>query len=116
MQRQAALDLDRRDVLAAGDDHVVDPAGDEQVAVGIDIAGVAGEVPAVAQRLGVGIGPAPVALERFVAGQKRDDLALLAVAASSSGERAPSLTTRIELVDAGAAGRAGLCAARSGRS
>ena len=36
MQRQAALDLDRRDVLAAGDDHVVDAAGDEQVAVGID--------------------------------------------------------------------------------
>src|SRR6185295_13536885 len=29
MQRQAALDLDRRDVLTAGNDHVVHATGDE---------------------------------------------------------------------------------------
>ena len=78
VQRQAALDLDRRDVLAAGDDHVVDAAGDEEVAVGVEIAGVAGEVPAVAQRLGVGLRPLPIALEGLVAGGERDDLAFLA--------------------------------------
>ena len=77
VQRQAAFDLDRRDVLAAGDDHVVDAPGDEQIAVAIDEAGVAGEIPALAQRLGVGVGPAPVTLEGLIAGQARDDLALL---------------------------------------
>ena len=71
MQRQAALDLDRRDVLAAGDDHVVDTAGDEQVAVRVEVAGVAGEVPALAQRLGVGFGPPPIAFEGLVAGERR---------------------------------------------
>ncbi len=78
MQRQAAFDLDRRDVLAAGDDHVVDAAGDEQVAVGVDVAGVAGEIPAVADRRGVGFGPAPVAFEGFIAGEQRDDFAFFA--------------------------------------
>src|ERR1700680_3991970 len=33
MQRQTAFDLHRRYVLAASDDHVVGPAGDEQVAI-----------------------------------------------------------------------------------
>jgi hypothetical protein len=66
VEREAALDLDRRDVLAAGDDHVVDPAGDEEIALGIEIAGIAGEVPAAAQCLGIGVGPAPIALERLV--------------------------------------------------
>ena len=47
VQRQAGFDLDRRNVLAAGDDHVVDAAGDEDVAVGVDEAGVAGEIPAL---------------------------------------------------------------------
>jgi hypothetical protein len=36
VQRQHRLDVDRRDVLAAADDHVVDTAGDEQVAVSVD--------------------------------------------------------------------------------
>ena len=78
MQRQAAFDLDRRDVLAAGDDHVIDPPRDEQVALGIEIPGVPGEIPAVAQRLRVCLGPAPVALEGFIPGKERDDLALFA--------------------------------------
>ena len=67
VQRQAAFDLDRRDVLAAGDDHVVDPPGDEQVAVAVEVAGVAGEIPALPQRLGVGFRPPPITLEGFVA-------------------------------------------------
>ena len=94
MQREAAFDLDRRDVLAAGDDHVVDPAGDEEIAVGVDIAGIAGEVPAVAQRLGIRIGPPPIALEGFVARDQRDDLAFLAGRRGFVRRAAPSRTTR----------------------
>src|SRR4051812_28181702 len=78
VQRQAAFDLHRRNILAAGDDHVVDPAGDEQIAVGVEHSGVAGEIPAVPQCLGIGLGPPPVALEGFVGLQQRDDLAFLA--------------------------------------
>src|SRR5580704_19344258 len=63
VQRKAAFDLDRRDVLAPGNDHVVYPAGDEQIAVTVDETGVAGEIPAFAQGLGVRVGPAPVPLE-----------------------------------------------------
>src|SRR6266700_7884625 len=33
VQRKTAFDLDRRDVFAPGDDHVVDTAGDEQIAI-----------------------------------------------------------------------------------
>ena len=94
MQREAAFDLDRRHVLAAGDDHVVDPAGDEQIAVGVDIAGIAGEVPAVAQRLGIRIRPPPIAFERFVALEQCDDLAFLARLRDLVGVAAPSRTTR----------------------
>ena len=109
VQRQAAFDLDRRDVLAAGDDHVVDPAGDEQIAVLVEIAGVAGEVPAVAQRLGVGVGPPPVAFEGFVAREQRDDLAFLAGLRDVVGRGGAQLHHPHHLVDAGAAGGAGLC-------
>ena len=97
MQRQAAFDLDRRDVLAAGDDHVVDAAGDEQIAVGVEISGVAGEVPAVAQRLRVGVRSPPIAFEGFIAREQRDDLAFLArrgdvvrVRSRRAARRAPS--------------------------
>ena len=41
------FDLGRVHVLAAGDDHVLDPVDDEQVAVGVDVAAVAGMQPAV---------------------------------------------------------------------
>ena len=108
MQRQAAFDLDRRDILAAGDDHVVDPAGDEQVAVGIDIAGVAGEVPALAQRLRVGIRAAASSPRRLRRSQQRDDLAFLAGAAIVVRRRRAEPHHAHQLVDAGAAGRAGL--------
>src|SRR2546422_4437777 len=35
--RESLLDLDRMDVLAAADDHVVDAPGDVEVAVGVDV-------------------------------------------------------------------------------
>ena len=44
------LDLGRGDVLAAADDRVVGPARDEQVAVGVEPALVAGGEPAVGRR------------------------------------------------------------------
>src|SRR5215475_831177 len=78
MQRQAALDLDRRDILPAADDHVVDAAGDEEIAITVDVAGIAGEIPAAAQCLGVRVRPPPITLEGFVALEQRDDLALFA--------------------------------------
>ena len=46
--QQRALDLDRRDVLAAADDHVLDPVADLDVAVRVHHGGVAGVEPAVA--------------------------------------------------------------------
>src|SRR5262249_22138436 len=78
MQRQATFDLDRRDVLAAADDHVVDAAGDEEIAITVQIAGIAGEIPALAQGLGVRVRPPPIAFERFIALEQGDDLALFA--------------------------------------
>ena len=48
--RDRVLDLDRVDVLAAGDDHVLDPVDEVDVAVGVEVALVAGVVPAVAER------------------------------------------------------------------
>ena len=74
--REHVLDLHRVDVLAARDDHVVDPAVDPEIAVGVEMPGVAGVVPAVADRLGVCVGPVPVAGERLVAREVRADLAV----------------------------------------
>ena len=81
--REHVLDLERMDVLAARDDHVVEPAVDPEVAVLVEVAGVAGVVPAVADRLRVGVGPVPVAGERLVAREVRADLAVLARAAAA---------------------------------
>jgi hypothetical protein len=51
------LHLGRIDVLAAGDDHVLHPVVDEEVAVLVAVAGVAGSQPAVGpDRLGGGLG------------------------------------------------------------
>jgi hypothetical protein len=47
MLRERLLHLDRVDVLAAADDHVLDPVGEEEVAVLVDVAAVAGAQPAV---------------------------------------------------------------------
>ena len=81
--REHVLDLERMDVLAAGDDHVVDPPVDPEVAVGVEVAGVAGVVPAVANRLLVGVRPVPVAGERLVAREVHADLAVPARASGA---------------------------------
>ena len=47
--RDRVLDLDGVHVLAAGDDHVVQPVDEVDVAVGVDVADVAGVVPAAAR-------------------------------------------------------------------
>ena len=48
MAEQRVLDFGRIDVLAAGDDHVLHAVVDVEVAVRVEIAGVAGVEPAVA--------------------------------------------------------------------
>ena len=48
MCQQHRLDLGRIDVLAAGDDQVVAPVDDVQVALGVEVAQVAGVQPAIA--------------------------------------------------------------------
>jgi len=107
VEGKAALDLDRRNILAAGDDHVVDAARHEQVAVVVDVTRVTGEVPALAQRFRVCVWASPIALERLVARQQRDDLALF-IGGREFVDR-PSLETDDldTLVDARLAGRPG---------
>ena len=73
---QHVLDLDRMDVLAARDDHVVDASYDPEVAVLVDPADVARVVPAVANRLCIRVGPVPVARERLVRAHVAEDLAV----------------------------------------
>jgi hypothetical protein len=94
VQRQAAFDLDWRDVLAAGDDHIIDAAGNEKIAVGVHQSGVAGKIPAVANS-GVGVGAAPVAFERFIAGDERNDFAFLAGGDDFVGRMGAKSNTRI---------------------
>jgi hypothetical protein len=77
MAGEHVLDLERMDVLAAGDDHVVDATLDPEVAVLVDPAGVAGVVPAVPNRLLVGVRTVPVADESLVRGEVNCDLAVL---------------------------------------
>ena len=56
------LDLDAVDVLAAADDHVLLAVGDEEEALVVEVADVAGVQPAVGiDRLGGGLGLVPVA-------------------------------------------------------
>ena len=61
MLDEAVLDLDAVDVLAAADDHVLGPVGDEQVAVVVEVADVAGVQPAVDDRRRRRLGLVPVA-------------------------------------------------------
>ena len=78
MSGQFLLNLYRIHVLAAGVDHVVDPAGYPQVAVLVKVARVAGEVPPAAQRLRRRVRAVVVAAKGVVA-EADDDLAALAV-------------------------------------
>src|SRR5215471_13466670 len=108
MQRQAAFDLDRRDVLAAADDHVVDAAGDEEIAVDVEISGVAGEIPAAAQCLGVRVRAPPIALEGLVALKQSNDLALFPGGGDLVRRGGAEPHHAHHLVDARATGRARL--------
>src|SRR5689334_16035326 len=63
MAEDDVLDLDRRNVLAAGDDHVLLAVADRQVALVVDGAAVAGVEPAALQRLRRLLRLLPVALE-----------------------------------------------------
>ena len=76
MTREHVLDLEWVDVLAARDDHVVEPPVDPQVAVAVEMAGVAGVIPAVADRFRVGVGSVPVAGEGLVAREVGADLSV----------------------------------------
>src|SRR5579872_7486103 len=71
------LDLARVDVVAAADDQVLLAVHDVEVAVLVDPGQVAGVEPAVADRLGGGLGPLPVALHDVRPAD--DDLAHLAL-------------------------------------
>ena len=67
MLEEEALDLDRRDVLAAADDHVLDAVSDFRIAVGMDDGSVAGVKIAVADRQRRRLGVLVVALHDHVA-------------------------------------------------
>src|SRR5439155_14709203 len=58
---QHALELGGVDVLAAGDDHVLDPVADVEEAVRVDVAGVTGVEPAIPHHDRGVLGPPPVA-------------------------------------------------------
>ena len=64
MRQQDALDLGRVHVGAAAQDQLVLPAPDHQLAVGIEVAEVAGVEKATPQRLAGRLGPVPVAEHR----------------------------------------------------
>src|SRR6202043_4206026 len=81
---------------------------DKQIALAVNETSIAGEVPAVPQGLGVGIGPAPVSLEGLIAGQQRDDFALLIGGRNLCRRFGVQPDDPYLLVDSGLAGRAGL--------
>ena len=71
VRAKRVLDLDRRDILAAGDDHILLAIGDGDVAVAVHRAAVASVEPTVLDR-GFGcLGRLPVAIEHDIAA--RDD-------------------------------------------
>ena len=67
VELERLLDLDRRDVLAAGHDEVLGAVDDGEVAVGVDHGEVAGAQPAAAQHLGGRLGRVEVADHHVVA-------------------------------------------------
>ena len=74
MSCEHVLDLERMDVLAARDDHVVDAAVDPEIALLVEMARVARVVPAVSNRLRVCVGPVPVPAEGLVRREVDRDL------------------------------------------
>src|SRR3954466_1847655 len=106
MKRQTALDLDRRDILAAGDDHVIDASRDVDVPVLVRIAGIAGQVPTLAERLGVCFGALPIAPENFAAGGESRNFAFLTRRGNLVRVARAQLHDPDHLVDAGPSRRA----------
>ena len=77
--QQHRLDFDRRDVLAAADDHVLEAVANLDVAVGMDDRGVAGVEPAVAHHRRGGLGIVVVAVHHDVAARRRSRPSVCAV-------------------------------------
>src|ERR1700733_1105575 len=67
MAREHRLDLRRIDVLAAGDDHVLQPVLEEHETVFIEIAGVAGVKPSAANSLRGFFLPLPITAHQALA-------------------------------------------------
>src|SRR3546814_18801130 len=77
MAEDRAFDLGRIDIFAAGDDHVLHPVVDEEIAVRVEIARVAGANPAIVGHSRRGrIGQVPIS--QHIVRRARDDLATLA--------------------------------------
>jgi hypothetical protein len=86
MLGERLLDLDRVHVLTAADDHVLDAIGQEQVALVIEIAAIAGAQPAVlGERRGCLLGAVEVSGHHV--GRPEPDLPDVARAARSAGRR-----------------------------
>ena len=104
MLDEAVLDLDAVDVLAAADDHVLLAVGDEEEAVVVDVADVAGVQPAVAHGVRGRLGLVPVAghderaVHRHLAGLTGRHLVAVGVA-DLELERRHRLADRRRLVD-----------------
>ena len=86
VRAERVLHLDRRDVLAPADDHVLLAVGDGEVALVVEAAAVAGVEPAVDDRVGGRLGLLPVALEHHV--RPREHLALVVDAEPHARARA----------------------------
>ena len=87
------LDFGRVDVLAARDDHVLEPVRDVEVAVGVEIAEVAGAEPAVRrERAGRRLGEVEVAREDVRAG----DLDLADRAGGARTPCSPAMRTSVK--------------------
>ena len=71
MAGESILDFGRVDVLAAGDDHVLDPVDEEQIALVIEVAGIARVIPPSGECLGGHLGLVPV-LEHEIAASGAD--------------------------------------------
>src|SRR3546814_7686591 len=66
--RDDALDFGGVDILAAADDHVLDPVADEEIALGVEIAGVARQEEAIrGEHLRAFFGALPIAGHRRAA-------------------------------------------------
>src|ERR1700738_4238036 len=94
MRVEELLDLARIDVLAAADDHVLDPPNDADVAVLVHRGEVAGVHPALlVDRLGSLVGVLPAAAHHEIPAGK--ELAGLAARLRAPGARVDDLDLRV---------------------